>query len=50
MTERIEDECIYLRINELKKGNIQFTDATNAKRLYRNTVKIYATIRREKNG
>ena len=27
------DECIYLRINELKKGNIQFTDATNAARL-----------------
>jgi len=27
------DESIYLRINELKKGNIQFTDATNASRL-----------------
>jgi putative DNA primase/helicase len=29
------DECIYLRISELKKGNIQFTDATNAQRLFR---------------
>jgi len=27
------DESIYLRIMELKKGNIQFTDATNAARL-----------------
>jgi putative DNA primase/helicase len=35
MTEKLVDECIYLRINELKKGNIQFTDATNAQRLYR---------------
>ena len=29
------DESIYLRIMELKKGNIQFTDATNAARLIR---------------
>jgi putative DNA primase/helicase len=35
MGEQIGDECRYLRINELKKGNIQFTDATNALRLYR---------------
>jgi putative DNA primase/helicase len=35
MAERIGDESIYLRINELKKGNIQFTDATNAQRLFR---------------
>jgi len=27
------DESIYLRIAELKKGNIQFTDSTNASRL-----------------
>ncbi len=33
MAETIGDECIYLRINELKKGNIQFTDSTNAARL-----------------
>jgi putative DNA primase/helicase len=35
MAEPIGDESIYLRISELKKGNIQFTDATNAQRLYR---------------
>jgi putative DNA primase/helicase len=35
MAEQIGDESIYLRINELKKGNIQFTDATNAQRLFR---------------
>jgi len=29
----IGNEGIYLRISELKKGNIQFTDATNASRL-----------------
>jgi putative DNA primase/helicase len=33
MPERIGDEGIYHRINELKRGNIQFTDATNAARL-----------------
>ncbi|MDR0474648.1 MAG: DUF5906 domain-containing protein [Treponema sp.] len=33
MADRIGDESIYLRILELKKGNIQFTDATNAARL-----------------
>jgi hypothetical protein len=27
MAEQIGDERIYLRISELKKGNIQFTDA-----------------------
>jgi putative DNA primase/helicase len=35
MAEQIGDESIYLRISELKKGNIQFTDATNAQRLFR---------------
>jgi putative DNA primase/helicase len=35
MAEPIGDESIYLRISELKKGNIQFTDATNAQRLFR---------------
>jgi putative DNA primase/helicase len=35
MAEPIGDECIYLRINELKKGTIQYTDATNAQRLIR---------------
>jgi len=29
MAERIGDESIYMCINELKKGKIQFTDATN---------------------
>ena len=33
MGQQIGDECIYLRINELSKGNVQFTDATNAARL-----------------
>jgi putative DNA primase/helicase len=35
MAEPIGDESIYFRISELKKGNIQFTDATNAQRLFR---------------
>jgi putative DNA primase/helicase len=35
MAEPIGDESIYLRISELKKGNVQFTDATNAQRLFR---------------
>ena len=33
MAERIGDESIYLRINQLKNGNVQFTDSTNAARL-----------------
>jgi putative DNA primase/helicase len=33
MAENVGDESIYLRIRELKAGNIQFTDATNAERL-----------------
>jgi putative DNA primase/helicase len=35
MAEQIGDESIYLRIGGLKKGNIQFTGATNAQRLFR---------------
>jgi hypothetical protein len=35
MAEPIGDESIYLRISELKKSNIQFTDATNAQRLFK---------------
>jgi putative DNA primase/helicase len=35
MAEPIGDEGIYLRLDQLKKGNIQFTDATNAQRLFR---------------
>jgi len=35
MKGQIGDESIFLRIMELKKGNIQFTDATNAERLMR---------------
>ena len=33
MAERIGEESIFLRINELKSGKLQFTDATNAARL-----------------
>ena len=33
MRENLGDECIYLRINELVSGNIQFTDSTNSARL-----------------
>jgi len=33
MAERIGDESVYLRIAELQKGNVQFTDSTNAARL-----------------
>ncbi|MDR1252159.1 MAG: DUF5906 domain-containing protein, partial [Treponema sp.] len=35
MTDQIGDESIYLRLAQLKKGQIQFTDATNAQRLFR---------------
>ena len=35
MVEKIGDESIYLRISELQKGNIQFTDATNAEKFQR---------------
>jgi putative DNA primase/helicase len=35
MAEQIGDESIYLRLDQLKKGQIQFTDATNAQRLYK---------------
>jgi putative DNA primase/helicase len=33
MKEQIGDESIFLRINELKNGLIQFTDSTNALQL-----------------
>jgi putative DNA primase/helicase len=35
MADLIGDESIYLRISELKKGNVQFTDSTLASRLIR---------------
>ena len=35
MSQQIGDESVYFRINELKKGSVQFTDATNAERLLR---------------
>ena len=35
MAEKIGDESIYLRIAELKKGKIQFSDVTNAERFVR---------------
>ena len=35
MTEKIGDESVYLRISELKKGKIQFSDTTNAERFMR---------------
>jgi len=35
MKEQIGDESIFLRISELKRGNVQFTDSTNASRLIR---------------
>jgi putative DNA primase/helicase len=33
--EGIGDEAIYLRINQLQKGMLQYTDSTNAERLVR---------------
>jgi putative DNA primase/helicase len=33
MAEQIGDESVFLRLQQLKKGQIQFTDATNAQRL-----------------
>ena len=35
MVNTITDENIYLRIRELKKGNIQLTDSINASRFIR---------------
>jgi putative DNA primase/helicase len=35
MAEPVGNEGMYLRVSELKKGAIQFTDATNAQRLFR---------------
>jgi putative DNA primase/helicase len=35
MIEQIGDESVYLRLTQLKKGQIQRTDATNAQRLFR---------------
>jgi putative DNA primase/helicase len=34
MESKIGDESIFLRIGELKKGKVQLTDATNARRLF----------------
>jgi putative DNA primase/helicase len=34
MENKIGDESIFLRIDELKKGKVQLTDATNARRLF----------------
>ncbi|MDR0475968.1 MAG: DUF5906 domain-containing protein [Treponema sp.] len=34
MAENIGDESIFLRLQQLKSGNVQFTDATNARRLF----------------
>ena len=50
MASQIIDESIFLRIHELKNGNIQFTDSTNASRLLRNTDGISATFRHGRNG
>jgi len=35
MSDLFSDECLYLRITELEKGKIQYTDTTNAERLMR---------------
>jgi putative DNA primase/helicase len=32
MADKYYDECMYLRVNELTNGSIQFTDSTNAER------------------
>ena len=34
MVSKIGDESIFLRLQQLKNGTVQFTDATNAKKLY----------------
>jgi len=33
MQSQLADECMFFRVNELKQGNIQLTDSTNAARL-----------------
>ena len=35
LPEKLGDESIYLRITELQTGKVQYTDTTNAERLYR---------------
>jgi putative DNA primase/helicase len=35
MAEKIGDESIHLRVAELQSGKVQFTDTTNAERLYK---------------
>ena len=35
MTQTFGDECMLLRIQQLKQGSIQFTDSTNAERFLR---------------
>ena len=35
MADRVGDESVYLRLSDLKKGKVQFTDATNAERFVR---------------
>ncbi|WP_461257046.1 DNA primase family protein [Treponema sp. R80B11-R83G3] len=49
VTEKIGDESIYLRISELKKGNIQFTDTTNAARLlkeHRRNIRYFTALKK----
>ena len=34
MRDTIKDECVYLRVLQFERGEIQFTDATNAQKLF----------------
>ena len=50
MAELIGDESIFLRIEQLKSGFLQFTDTTNAYRLLPNTAKISGIMLCGKSG
>ncbi|GHV93328.1 hypothetical protein AGMMS50268_38310 [Spirochaetia bacterium] len=50
MAENIGDGSIYLRLQGLKEGTVQYTDTSNASGLCGNTAWISGTMRHGKNG
>jgi hypothetical protein len=50
MAEPVGDEFIFLRLDLLRKGLVQFTDATTAPGCSGNTAGTSGTTRRGRNG